>query len=105
MTMAPIFYCTCTNCACSATVLHTQRVDMEGEGNRLEEVAVETNRTANCENNRTGYSHVEYTNEESQAWEIVESIILLFIGAALLFGKDVCMKTEITIHKFKLICF
>ena len=27
--MAPVFYCRCTNCYCSATVLHTQRVDIE----------------------------------------------------------------------------
>ena len=56
---------------------------MEGEGNRLEEVAVETNRTANCEH---GY-YVEYNNEESHAWELVESTVLLFIVSVLIFGK------------------
>ena len=95
--MAPIFYCSCTNCSFSATVLPTQTVDMEGEGNRLKEVAGETTRTANCENTRKSFN-VEYKNDE-----LVESIVLLFIVAVLLFGKYMCLKTELTIHKYKFV--
>ena len=100
--MAPIFYCSCTNCSFSATVLPTQTADMEGEGNRLKEVAGETTRTANCENTRKSFN-VEYKNDESHAWELVESIVLLFIVAVLLFGKYMCLKTELTIHKYKFV--
>ena len=95
--MAPIFYCSCTNCSFSATVLPTQTVDMEGEGNRLKEVAGETTRTANCENTMKSFN-VEYKNDE-----LVESIVLLFIVAVLLFGKYMCLKTELTIHKYKFV--
>ena len=75
---------------------------MEGEGNRLKEVAGETTRTANCENTRKSFN-VEYKNDESHAWELVESIVLLFIVAVLLFGKYMCLKTELTIHKYKFV--
>ena len=95
--MAPIFYCSCTNCSFCATVLPTQTVDMEGEGNKLKEVAGETTRTANCENTRKSFN-VEYKNDE-----LVESIVLLFIVAVLLFGKYMCLKTELTIHKYKFV--
>ena len=70
---------------------------MKGEGNGLKEVAGETTRTANCENTRKSFN-VEYKNDE-----LVESIVLLFIVAVLLFGKYMCLKTELTIHKYKFV--
>ena len=69
---------------------------MEGEGNSVEKVTVETTRTANCETTRTTMKdfYVEHNNEESQAWALVERIVFLVIAAVLLFGKEL----ETTIH-------
>ena len=88
--MAPILYCSCTNCSCSATVLLTQVVDMEGEGSRVEEVTGDTNRDSNCEETPTRNDFlVQNKKEESQTWELVEKLILLTLAALLLFGKEI----------------
>ena len=91
--MAPILYCSCTNCSCSATVLLTQVVDMEGEGSRVEEVTGDTNRNSNCEENPTRNNFlIQNKEEESQTWELVEKLIFLTLVALLLFGKEISQK-------------
>ena len=88
--MAPILYCTCSNCSCMATVLLTQKMDkVEGEANKVEEIEFENNKTSNCDDaGRRKEYFVENQNEESQTSEIVDKIVILAGGALLLLGKD-----------------
>jgi hypothetical protein len=76
--MAPIFYCSCSNCSCTATVLLTQK--MEVEGNKVEE-------TVNCEEliRRKEYD-VQNQKQESQTSEI-ETLVFLAGGVLLLVCK------------------
>ena len=84
--MAPIFFCKCTNCSCTATVLLNK--EMEEESNKLKQMQLENNKTVNCEEagRRKDY-FVEDQKEESETSEIIEKLVLLVCGALLLLGK------------------
>ena len=94
--MAPILYCTCTNCSCTATVLLTQKMDIEGEN-----ITNETNNTTICEETSTKQDYL-VQKEESQAKSLIEKSIYLIIGALVFFGEKqafvICEPTLSTFH-------
>ena len=60
---------------------------MAREDNKSEEDMMETNRTVICDEVKRDFL-VQYKKEESNAWESVEKIIFLAIGAFLIFGEQ-----------------
>ena len=87
--MAPILYCTCSNCSCTATVLLTQIIDKETEGNKVEEIKFENNKTINCDEvGRRKEYFVQNQKEESQSSEVARQVVILAGGALLLVGEN-----------------
>ena len=87
--MAPIFYCSCTNCSCTATVLLTQTIEKEREvGDSEEEDMLFKTNKSNCGDVIRRKEYVTtYLKPESQTSEFVETFILFAGGALLLLGK------------------
>ena len=101
--MAPVLFCSCTNCSCSATVLRTQVWDMVSEEHNTEEVTIQDNRTSNCDEIRTGY-FPEYRKEDTYAGISIEKCIFLVIGFLFIFCKYVFWENKILMETFLSCC-
>ena len=80
--MAPILYCTCSNCSCTATVLLTHKIVKEAEHNKMEEMQVDTNKTIICEE----FGRRKEDAAQQQKEETIETFVILAGGALLLLG-------------------
>ena len=87
--MAPVFYCSCTNCNCTATVLFTQTIDKKKEENTrvVEQVMLKTNTTTCDDILRKREYVVPYLDQEQQSLQSVETFVLFAGGALLLVGN------------------
>ena len=87
--MAPVFYCSCTNCNCTATVLFTQTIDKKKEENTrvVEQVMLKTNTTTCDDILRKREYVVPYLDQEPQSLQSVETFVLFAGGALLLVGN------------------
>ena len=87
--MAPVFYCSCTNCNCTATVLFTQTVDKKKEENNkvVDEMIQKTN-TSTCDDLlRTREYIPPFREQEAQTAQNVETFVLFAGGVLLLVGE------------------
>ena len=90
--MAPIFYCRCTNCNCTATLLITQKMEktIETEEDFLMEEEQQRREENNCSAEALQPSIGKFSpNALERTSLILESVFLLMCFIILIIGKYV----------------
>ena len=78
--MSDVIYCTCVHCKCTATVLSTQDIRAEQEGQTVTNVSRKLN---------VGESSLEKSHSDEDNESMTELVILLICGILITVGKGI----------------